>query len=331
HGARKGLADTALKTANSGYLTRRLVDVAQDVVVTEMDCGTHNGLTMTAIVEGGDVVEALKDRVLGRVVAEDVYLPGNDEDPIVTRNTLLDEVWVQKLEDAGVQAIKVRSTITCESPFGVCAYCYGRDLARGHLVNLGEAVGVVAAQSIGEPGTQLTMRTFHIGGAASRAAAIDNVTVKTTGTIKFNNLKTVEHANGHLVAVSRSGEVSVLDAHGRERERYKVPYGSTLSVRDGGQVKAGQAVAHWDRHNHPIVSEVAGFVRFVDFVDGVTVIEKTDELTGLASREITDPKRRGAAGKDLRPIIRIVDKDGNDLNIPGTDLPAQYLLPPRSV
>ena len=331
HGARKGLADTALKTANSGYLTRRLVDVAQDVVVTEMDCGTHNGLTMTAIVEGGDVVEALKDRVLGRVVAEDVYLPGNDEDPIVTRNTLLDEVWVQKLEDAGVQAIKVRSTITCESPFGVCAYCYGRDLARGHLVNLGEAVGVVAAQSIGEPGTQLTMRTFHIGGAASRAAAIDNVTVKTTGTIKFNNLKTVEHANGHLVAVSRSGEVSVLDAHGRERERYKVPYGSTLSVRDGDQVKAGQVVANWDPHNHPIVSEVAGFVRFVDFVDGVTVIEKTDELTGLASREITDPKRRGAAGKDLRPIIRIVDKDGNDLNIPGTDLPAQYLLPPRSI
>jgi len=331
HGARKGLADTALKTANSGYLTRRLVDVAQDVVITEVDCGTQEGLTMTPIVEGGDVVEPLRDRVLGRIVAEDVFLPGNDEDPIVTRNTLLDEAWVQKLEDAGVQALKVRSTITCESDFGVCAHCYGRDLARGHIVNIGEAVGVIAAQSIGEPGTQLTMRTFHIGGAASRAAAVDNITVKTTGSIKFNNLKFVEHANGSLVAVSRSGELSVLDGHGRERERYKLPYGATITVKDGAQITAGQAVANWDPHNHPIVSEVAGFVRFVDFVDGVTVIEKTDDLTGLASREITDPKRRGSQGKDLRPIVRIVDKDGKDLSIPGTDLPAQYLLPPRSI
>lgn len=331
HGARKGLADTALKTANSGYLTRRLVDVAQDVVITESDCGTHEGLTMTPIVEGGDVVEPLRDRVLGRVVAEDVFLPGNDEEPIVTRNTLLDEAWVQKLEDASVQSIKVRSTITCSSAFGVCAHCYGRDLGRGHLVNHGEAVGVVAAQSIGEPGTQLTMRTFHIGGAASRAAAIDNVTVKTTGTIKFNNLKHVEHTAGNLVAVSRSGELSVLDGHGRERERYKLPYGATVNVKDGAEIKAGQTVANWDPHNHPIVSEVAGFVRFIDFVDGVTVIEKTDELTGLASREITDPKRRGSQGKDLRPIVRIVDKNGKDLSIPGTDLPAQYLLPPRSI
>jgi DNA-directed RNA polymerase subunit beta' len=331
HGARKGLADTALKTANSGYLTRRLVDVAQDVVITEPDCGTMDGLTMTPIVEGGDVVEPLRDRVLGRIVAEDVFLPGDDVDPIVTRNTLLDEGWVAKLEDAGVQSIKVRSTITCESAFGVCAHCYGRDLGRGHIVNLGEAVGVVAAQSIGEPGTQLTMRTFHIGGAASRAAAIDNVTVKTTGSIKFNNLKHVAHASGSLVAVSRSGELSVLDAHGRERERYKLPYGATITVKDGAAIKAGQTVANWDPHNHPIVSEVAGFVRFVDFVDGVTVIEKTDELTGLASREITDPKRRGSQGKDLRPIVRIVDKNGKDLSIPGTDLPAQYLLPPRSI
>ncbi|MCW4456610.1 DNA-directed RNA polymerase subunit beta' [Flavobacterium sp. MXW15] len=331
HGARKGLADTALKTANSGYLTRRLVDVAQDVVITEVDCGTVDGLTMTPIVEGGDVVEPLKDRVLGRVVAEDVFLPGNDEDPIVTRNTLLDEQWVARLEEAGVQSIKVRSTITCESAFGVCSRCYGRDLARGHLVNIGEAVGVIAAQSIGEPGTQLTMRTFHIGGAASRAAAVDNITVKTTGSIKFNNLKSVEHASGSLVAVSRSGELSVLDGHGRERERYKLPYGATITSKDGDAVKAGQSVANWDPHNHPIVSEVAGFVRFIDFIDGVTVIEKTDELTGLASREITDPKRRGSQAKDLRPIVRIVDKNGNDLSIPGTDLPAQYLLPPRSI
>ena len=332
HGARKGLADTALKTANSGYLTRRLVDVAQDVVITEVDCGTVHGLTMTPIVEGGDVVEPLRDRVLGRVVAEDVFLPGDDEDPIVTRNTLLDEVWVQKLEDASVQTIKVRSTITCESAFGVCSHCYGRDLARGHLVNIGESVGVIAAQSIGEPGTQLTMRTFHIGGAASRAAAVDNITVKTTGSVKFTNLKSVEHSAGHLVAVSRSGEISVLDPHGRERERYKLPYGATIAVKDAAEVKAGQSVANWDPHNHPIVSEVAGFIRFIDFVDGITVIEKTDELTGLASREITDPKRRGSQGKDLRPLIRIVDaKTGEGLNIPGTDLPAQYLLPPRSI
>ncbi|AVJ32009.1 DNA-directed RNA polymerase subunit beta' [Stenotrophomonas indicatrix] len=331
HGARKGLADTALKTANSGYLTRRLVDVAQDVVITEVDCGTTEGLIMTPIVEGGDVVEPLKDRVLGRVVAEDVFLPGNDEDPIVTRNTLLDEAWVAKLEEASVQTIKVRSTISCESAFGVCARCYGRDLARGHLVNIGEAVGVIAAQSIGEPGTQLTMRTFHIGGAASRAAAVDNITVKTTGSVKFSNLKSVAHANGSLVAVSRSGEMSVLDAHGRERERYKLPYGATITSKDGDAVKAGQTVANWDPHNHPIVSEVAGFIRFIDFVDGITVIEKTDELTGLASREITDPKRRGAQAKDLRPIVRIVDGKGNDLSIPGTDLPAQYLLPPRSI
>ncbi len=331
HGARKGLADTALKTANSGYLTRRLVDVAQDVVITEIDCGTVEGLTMTPIVEGGDVVEPLKDRVLGRVVAEDVFLPGNDEDPIVTRNTLLDEQWVNKLEEAGVQTIKVRSTITCESSFGVCSRCYGRDLARGHIVNIGEAVGVIAAQSIGEPGTQLTMRTFHIGGAASRAAAVDNITVKTTGSVKFSNLKHVEQASGSLVAVSRSGEISVLDPHGRERERYKLPYGASIGVKDGAEIKAGQTVANWDPHNHPIVSEVAGFVRFIDFIDGVTVIEKTDELTGLASREITDPKRRGSQAKDLRPLVRIVDGKGNDLTIPGTDLPAQYLLPPRSI
>ncbi|MBO9757819.1 DNA-directed RNA polymerase subunit beta' [Xanthomonas phaseoli] len=331
HGARKGLADTALKTANSGYLTRRLVDVAQDVVITEIDCGTTEGLIMTPIVEGGDVVEPLRERVLGRVVAEDVYLPGNDEEPIVTRNTLLDEAWVAKLEDASVQSVKVRSTISCESSFGVCARCYGRDLARGHQVNIGEAVGVIAAQSIGEPGTQLTMRTFHIGGAASRAAAVDNITVKTTGSVKFNNLKSVAHASGSLVAVSRSGELSVLDGHGRERERYKLPYGATITTKDGDAVKAGQSVANWDPHNHPIVSEVAGFIRFIDFVDGVTVIEKTDELTGLASREITDPKRRGAQAKELRPIVRIVDAKGNDLTIPNTDLPAQYLLPPRSI
>ena len=331
HGARKGLADTALKTANSGYLTRRLVDVAQDVVVTEVDCGTPNGLTMTPIVEGGDVVEPLRDRVLGRVVASDTFAPGNEDEPIVTRNTLLDEKWVEKLETAGVQNILVRSPITCESAFGVCANCYGRDLARGHLVNQGEAVGVIAAQSIGEPGTQLTMRTFHIGGAASRAAAVDNVQVKTTGSIKFNNLKTVHHNAGHLVAVSRSGELSVMDVNGRERERYKVPYGATISAKDGGSIKAGQIVANWDPHTHPIVSEVAGRVRFIDFIDGVTVQQQTDELTGLESNVVTDPKRRGTQAKDLRPIVRLEDKKGKDLRLPGTDIPAQYFLPAGAI
>lgn len=331
HGARKGLADTALKTANSGYLTRRLVDVAQDMVVTSDDCETYEGLTMTAIVEGGDVVEPLRDRVLGRVVAEDVYAPGNDDQPIVTRNTLLDEFLVDRMDQAGVQSIKVRSPITCETRFGVCAKCYGRDLARGHLVNQGEAVGVIAAQSIGEPGTQLTMRTFHIGGAASRAAAVDNVQVKTTGALRFNNLKTVQHSQGHLVAVSRSGEVSVLDTHGRERERYKVPYGATISVKDGAPVKAGQVVANWDPHTHPIVSEVAGVLRFIDFIDGVTVQAQTDELTGLESAVVTDPKRRGTQAKDLRPTVRIEDKKGKELKLPGTDIPAQYYLPAGAI
>ncbi|MBS0591600.1 MAG: DNA-directed RNA polymerase subunit beta' [Proteobacteria bacterium] len=331
HGARKGLADTALKTANSGYLTRRLVDVAQDVVVTEPDCGTLNGLTLTAIVEGGDVVEPLKDRVLGRVVAADTFAPGNDDEPIVTRNTILNEKWVEKLETAGVQSILVRSPITCESSFGICANCYGRDLARGHLVNMGEAVGVIAAQSIGEPGTQLTMRTFHIGGAASRAAAVDNVSVKTTGSVKFNNLKTVQHSAGHLVAVSRSGELSVMDAHGRERERYKVPYGATISAKDGAPVKAGQTIANWDPHTHPIVTEVAGKVRFIDFIDGVTVQAQTDELTGLESAVVTDPKRRGTQAKDLRPIVRLEDKKGKELRLPGTDISAQYFLPAGAI
>jgi DNA-directed RNA polymerase subunit beta' len=331
HGARKGLADTALKTANSGYLTRRLVDVAQDVVVTELDCGTVNGLTMTPIVEGGDVVEPLRERVLGRIVAADVFLPGNDEDAAVERGTLLDERWVEKLEELGVQSILVRSPITCETRHGVCASCYGRDLARGHLVNNGEAVGVIAAQSIGEPGTQLTMRTFHIGGAASRAAAVDNITVKTTGTLRFTNLKTVQHKAGHLVAVSRSGELSVIDPHGRERERYKLPYGAAVQVKEGAEVKAGQVVANWDPHNHPIVSEVEGFIKFVDFVEGVTVDETVDELTGLQSSVITDPKRRTGGAKDLRPIVRILDRKGNDLKLPGTDIPAQYFLPPRSM
>ena len=331
HGARKGLADTALKTANSGYLTRRLVDVAQDVVITEVDCGTTEGLTMTPIVEGGDVVEPLKDRVLGRVVAEDVFLPGNDEDPIVTRNTLLDEQWVAKLEDASVQSVKVRSTISCASPFGVCAHCYGRDLARGHIVNIGEAVGVIAAQSIGEPGTQLTMRTFHIGGAASRTSAADSVQVKNGGMVRLHNLKQVERADGNLVAVSRSGELAIADEFGRERERYKLPYGAVISVKEGDKVEAGAIVAKWDPHTHPIVTELKGTVTFVGMEENITIKRQTDELTGLTNIEVLDVKDRPAAGKEIRPAIKMVDANGKDLYLPGTDVPAQYFLPANAL
>ncbi|MBA3582881.1 MAG: DNA-directed RNA polymerase subunit beta' [Gammaproteobacteria bacterium] len=326
HGARKGLADTALKTANSGYLTRRLVDVAQDLVIIEVDCGTENGISMTPLIEGGDVVEALRERVLGRTTASDVYRPGSD-DLIVPAGTLLDEGQVDLLESAGVDEVNVRSVITCDTRYGVCSKCYGRDLGRGHLVNIGEAVGVIAAQSIGEPGTQLTMRTFHIGGAASRAAATSSVEVKAGGLLRLHNVKTVQHQQGHLVAVSRSGEIGVLDEHGRERERYKIPYGAAIAARDGDKVAPGQRVATWDPHTHPVVTEVAGRVQFVDFVDGVTVLQQIDEMTGLASIVVSDPKQRGTMGKDLRPMVKLIDEKGNDLNIAGTDTPANYNLP----
>jgi DNA-directed RNA polymerase subunit beta' len=296
HGARKGLADTALKTANSGYLTRRLVDVAQDLVVTEEDCGTTNGLAMTPLVEGGDVVEALGERVLGRVLAEDIIKPG-DQDVLIGIGTLLDEKLVRLLETEGVDQIKVRSPITCETRYGVCSHCYGRDLARGRPISIGEAVGVIAAQSIGEPGTQLTMRTFHIGGAASRAAAASSVEVRNRGVIRFHHVKTVQHEKGHLVAVSRSGELGVVDDFGRERERYKIPYGALITAKEGATVAAGQVIATWDPHTHPVVTEVAGVVKFQDFVDGLTVTSQLDEVTGLSSTVVLDTKQRG--GKDV--------------------------------
>jgi len=330
HGARKGLADTALKTANSGYLTRRLVDVAQDLVVTEHDCGTEAGITLTALIEGGDVVEALRDRVLGRVTAEPVYRTGTDIE-VAPAGTLLDEKWVQILDEMGVDEVKVRSSITCETRYGVCASCYGRDLARGHIVNVGEAVGVIAAQSIGEPGTQLTMRTFHIGGAASRAAAVSSIEVKFGGSVRLQNMKTLRHQNGTLVSVSRSGELVVMDDIGRERERYKVPYGAVMSVGDGSVVKPGQNIANWDPHTHPIITEVDGFVRFKDIVEGVTVVRQLDEITGLSSIVVTDPKQRGSAAKDLRPMIQLVDGAGKEIKIPGTELPAQYFMPPNAL
>ncbi len=330
HGARKGLADTALKTANSGYLTRRLVDVAQDMVVLEEDCGTEEGLVMQPIIEGGDVVEPLRERILGRVTAVDLYRPGSDE-LVCEAGTLLDEEWVDTLERVGIDQVVVRSAITCKARVGVCAQCYGRDLARGHRVNQGEAVGVIAAQSIGEPGTQLTMRTFHIGGAASRSAAVNNVQVKTGGTVRLHNIKTVKHAAGHLVATSRSGELTVVDEVGRERERYKVPYGATLQVADESPVEGGQIVANWDPHTHPVITEVEGTLVFVDFVDGVTVQSQVDDVTGLSSLVVIDPKQRPAAGKDIRPMVKLVDAEGNDLNIAGTDIPAHYFLPSEAI
>jgi len=330
HGARKGLADTALKTANSGYLTRRLVDVAQDLVVIEDDCGTDGGLFMTPLVEGGDVVEPLRERVLGRLTAEDVTPPGSDE-VVAPRGTLLDEEWVDRLEALGVDELKVRSPITCENRYGVCAACYGRDLARGHMVNAGEAIGVIAAQSIGEPGTQLTMRTFHIGGAASRAATVNSVEVKSGGTVRLHNIKTVTNKNNNLVAVSRSGELGIVDEFGRERERYKVPYGSVISVVDGDKVEGGSVIATWDPHTHPIVTEVAGVVKFSDFVEGLTVQETTDEITGLTSLVVTDPKSRGSQGKDLRPMVKLVDTNGKALKLAGTELDAQYFLPADAI
>ena len=330
HGARKGLADTALKTANSGYLTRRLVDVAQDLVVTEDDCGTIDGINMAPLIEGGDVVEPLRERVLGRVVAEEVLAPGT-KNVLVERGTLLDEALVDRLELMSVDHVKVRSPIMCKTRFGVCAACYGRDLARGHLVNIGEAVGVIAAQSIGEPGTQLTMRTFHIGGAASRSAAANSIQLKTKGKIRLHNVKLVQNTAGNNVAVSRSGELTLVDEFGRERERYKLPYGAVINVNDGDQAEAAQTVATWDPHTHPVVTEVAGKLKYSDFVEGVTVQRQTDDVTGLSSLVVTDPKRRGPGAKDLRPMVKLVDEKGKDLCIPGTELPASYYLPAGAI
>jgi DNA-directed RNA polymerase subunit beta' len=330
HGARKGLADTALKTANSGYLTRRLVDVCQDLVVTEDDCGTTEGVAKSALVEGGEMVIPLRDRILGRVVIGDIRDPADEKKILVADGSELDETVVALLEDRHIDQVLVRSAVTCQIRYGVCRKCYGRDLGRGHLVNLGEAIGVIAAQSIGEPGTQLTMRTFHIGGAASRATAVSRIEVKTAGIIKLKNIKVVKHASGNFVAVSRSGELIVQDERGRGRERYKVPFGAVLSVADGSKVKAGTVVANWDPHTHPIVTEVAGKVTFSDLIDGVTVNKQTDEITGLSTYVVLDAKHRVGA-KDIRPVITLVDGKGKPVNIPGTEIAAKYMLPPGAI
>ncbi len=328
HGARKGLADTALKTANSGYLTRRLVDVTQDLVVTEQDCGTLNGAVMKAMIEGGEVIEALRERVLGRVAVLDVMNPENSQ-IMFPAGTLLDEDAVDAIEAAGIDEVKVRTPLTCDTRHGLCAQCYGRDLARGTLVNVGEAVGVIAAQSIGEPGTQLTMRTFHIGGAASRAAVASQVELKSGGTMRFGpTMRYVSNGRGEQVVISRTGEVLVQDDSGRERERHKVPYGATLQVMDGNAVKAGKVVATWDPHTRPIITEYSGKVHFENVEEGVTVAKQIDEVTGLATLVVIDPKRRGAAtSKGLRPQVRLMDEKGKDVKLAGSDAPVNISFP----
>ena len=318
HGARKGLADTALKTANSGYLTRRLVDVTQDLVVIENDCGTTDGALMRAIVEGGEVIESLRDRILGRTVADDVLHPEN-RDVLAKAGELLDEDRLDELEAAGVDEVKVRTALTCATRFGLCAACYGRDLGRGGLINIGEAVGVIAAQSIGEPGTQLTMRTFHIGGAASRAAIASSVEAKSSGIISFNaTMRYVTNSKKELVVIARSGEIVIHDEHGRERERHKVPYGAVLTVKADQSIKAGAILANWDPLTRPIITEFAGKANFENVEEGLTVAKQVDEVTGLSTLVVIDPKRRGSA-KVIRPQVKLIDASGNEVKIPGTD------------
>jgi DNA-directed RNA polymerase subunit beta' len=321
HGARKGLADTALKTANSGYLTRRLVDVTQDLVVTQDDCGTSNGVVMKALVEGGEVIEALRERILGRVVASEIVNPEHQE-VIYEAGILLDEYAVDSIEALGIDEVKVRTPLTCETRYGLCAKCYGRDLGRGSPVNVGEAVGVIAAQSIGEPGTQLTMRTFHIGGAASRTAVASQVESKSNGIVHYSaSMRYVTNARNELVAISRSGEVVIHDDNGRERERHKAPYGATLLIRDGEVVKAGQILATWDPHTRPIITEYAGRVRFENVEEGVTVAKQIDEVTGLSTLVVIDPKRRGVAQtKGLRPLVKLLDDEGKEVRLAGSNL-----------
>jgi DNA-directed RNA polymerase subunit beta' len=330
HGARKGLADTALKTANSGYLTRRLVDVCQDLVVTEEDCGTSRGISREAQVQGGEVVVPLRDRILGRYSTEDIVDPVTGE-VVVSNDEMLDEKRVRLVEEANLHEVIVRSAVTCETRYGVCAKCYGRDLGRGHRINIGEAIGVIAAQSIGEPGTQLTMRTFHIGGAASGSAVTSQIELKNEGSIDLRGVKLVENSEGNNVVVTRSSELVVQDDQGRDRERHKLPYGAVLSVKEGSKVSVGDIVATWDPHTHPIVTEVAGKVVFTDLLEGVTVNMQTDEITGRTTYVILDPQRRRGSAHDIKPTISLVDKGGKPVKIPGTDVDARYQLPPDSI
>ena len=330
HGARKGLADTALKTANSGYLTRRLVDVSQDLVVTEDDCGTTKGLTVSTIVEGGSIVQGLGERILGRFIAEPL-IDREKNEILLESGTLIDEKNVYLLELHGIETILVKSPVTCETKHGICISCYGRDLGRGNIVNKGEAVGIIAAQSIGEPGTQLTMRTFHIGGAASSSAAVNSIEVQNDGKIHLFNIKTIKSKDKNLVAVSRSGEISVTDNYGKERERYKVPYGARITTKDGKKVKRGQIISTWDPHTHPIVAEAAGIIEFEDFIDGVTVTEQVDDLTGINNTLIMDSQKQSAKSKELRPRARLHNAKGKPIFFSGTETPIIYAFPSGAI
>lgn len=330
HGARKGLADTALKTANSGYLTRRLVDVAQDLVVTEDDCKTKEGITISALIEGGDIKETLQERALGRMTAKTVF-QNNSKKILIPKNTLLNEELCYKLEKYFIDSVEVRSVIYCETIFGVCAACYGRDLARGYLVKKGEAIGVIAAQSIGEPGTQLTMRTFHVGGAASRTALESNIQIKHDGIVHLNNAKYITNADKKIIIISRNVELKMIDSFGKTQENYKIPYGTILTKKEKEFAKSGEIIAQWDPHTMPIITEVSGFIKFIDMLDGHSVTKKVDELTGLTSIIVLDMSERTVLGKDLRPALKVVDDHGNDILIPGSEMMAQYLLPVKAI
>jgi DNA-directed RNA polymerase subunit beta' len=344
HGTRKGLADMALKTANAGYLTRRLVDVAQDVIIVEPDCGTSQGLTLTALIKDDQVLESLSARVLGRVVAEDVFISKpktKKRKPVIKAGTLLDEAWLEHLEDLGIDHIKVRSMITCQSQSSVCAMCYGHDLARGQLVNIGEAVGVIAAQSIGESGTQLTMRTHHTGGVAKRAVVANHIESNSTGIVEFHDIRLIRRKikkrgrlsrkNFQFVTVAQNGEISIIDDSGKERERHKVPYGAIVSVSDGDILPAGQRVASWEPHIYPIITEFAGYIRFVDIREGITVNREIDKNTGLSTIIVKEPKQRPAHAKNLRPMLKLVDKRNNDLTFADSEPPVVYILPPHAI
>jgi len=321
HGARKGLADTALKTANAGYLTRRLVDVAQDVVIRDHDCGTLDGIEVESLVEGGEIIESMRERILGRVALEEIRDPFSN-DVIVKGNEEIDETLSDRIEDIGIDKVKIRSVLSCKSKQGVCALCYGRDLARGRLVNVGEAIGIIAAQSIGEPGTQLTMRTFHIGGTASRRAEQTTLECRIDGKVKFINLKSVKNREGNLIVMNRNGEIAILDENGRERRRYSVIYGAKLRVKDGQKVREGEILAEWDPYSIPVLTEVSGRVKFGDIIEGATMQEQVDEFTGLSRKVITESK-----DAELRPRISIKDEKGRTMNLPGSASQARYLLP----
>ncbi len=325
HGARKGLADTALKTANSGYLTRRLVDVAQDLVIIEKDCKTNKGLIISSIIEGGDIKKSLKERILGRVLVDSIYCNKNNRK--IKKGTLLDENDCIDIEKSAIYEVKVRSVVTCETSYGVCSYCYGIDLARGYLINKGEAIGVIAAQSIGEPGTQLTMRTFHIGGAASKVASKSNIKIKNSGFIKFINLKSVINSLGKLVIISRNVKLNIIDKYGFIKESYKLPYGSIVNKNNNDKVYSGEILVNWDPHVIPIITEVSGFIKYINIYEGQTITKKYDKLTKSYSIIIKNDN----INQDLRPCIKILDKNGNDIFIPGTDIIAQYFLPSKSI